>query len=160
NMGAGLQRYCEAFLARGFDLAGGDPTEIAARIAGSPIRNELVDALDDWATFTVDEELRDRLFAILRRADPGEWLDRLRDPLVRSHGWRLVALAQDALQSMADGRQPPRTAALASLAEAMRLRRFSPIGVLRHALARTPNDFHTAYLLGLFSERTDRAAAV
>jgi hypothetical protein len=62
--------YRESFRARGFDLAQGIPAETAARISTSPIKGELVAALNDWADFELDSTLRARLLEVARRAGP------------------------------------------------------------------------------------------
>jgi hypothetical protein len=73
-------RYRVAFAARGLDLTALPPAEAAARLAASDIKAELVAAVDDWALFEPDEKLRNRLLEVARRADPGAWGNRLRDP--------------------------------------------------------------------------------
>jgi hypothetical protein len=75
-----LEAYPEAFGRRGLDVLGGDPSGVAAAVAASPVRAELVAALDDWAALPVDGPARDRILGVLRVADPGRWLDRFRDP--------------------------------------------------------------------------------
>jgi tetratricopeptide (TPR) repeat protein len=74
---AAARAYREAFRAHGLDLEAGDTADLARRVRDSAIREELVTALDEWTT--TDAELRPRLAAVARAADPGPWKDLVRD---------------------------------------------------------------------------------
>jgi eukaryotic-like serine/threonine-protein kinase len=76
--------YQDAFREFGIDPTGPDPAAAGAQVAESPIKRHLVIALDDWSWTSRDAETRRLLLAVLRRADPGPWSDRLRDEAVRS----------------------------------------------------------------------------
>jgi tetratricopeptide (TPR) repeat protein len=89
--------YRAAFQGFGLDPVTADPAAAAAWVAASPVKRHLVSALDTWALNEPDRGARDRLLAVLRRADPGPWADRLRDPAV----WRDQA-ALDRLIAEAD----------------------------------------------------------
>jgi serine/threonine protein kinase/tetratricopeptide (TPR) repeat protein len=75
-----LEVYPEALA--GLDLLGDDPASGAARIASSPIRDQLVAALDHWATLAYLRrmpKLSGQLQEVARRAVPDPaWGDRLR----------------------------------------------------------------------------------
>jgi tetratricopeptide (TPR) repeat protein len=90
------QQYRAAFGERGFDLVDGNTTELADKVTASAISPQLIDALDYWALHEPDKALANSILAVLRKADPGSWLDRLRDPAVRSDQGQLLALIQDA----------------------------------------------------------------
>jgi hypothetical protein len=87
--------YRQAFARRDQDLTALGPAEAAERIAASAVKADLVAAVDDWALHEPEPGLRDRLLEIARRADPGPWTDRLRDPVVRTD--------RDALGKLAEG---------------------------------------------------------
>ncbi|MCI0465295.1 MAG: serine/threonine-protein kinase, partial [Gemmataceae bacterium] len=86
--------YREAFRSHGLDLEMADAAELAGQIQGSAIREELVAALDVWAS--LDNERSARLLAVARLADPDPWKDRLRDPKVWQDAKALKALAGEA----------------------------------------------------------------
>ncbi len=70
--------YRAAFLARGFDIVGGDVGDIVRRMKVSVSRAELVDALNDWAVSEPDKDLRERILQLLREVDgPREALDQI-----------------------------------------------------------------------------------
>jgi eukaryotic-like serine/threonine-protein kinase len=72
--------YQQAFRAAGIGSPGDDPAEVAARVRASPVRRALVAALDDWAACAGDREQKAWVFAVVRRADPDPWRDRVRNP--------------------------------------------------------------------------------
>jgi len=88
-------RYRAAFLTRGLDFAAAPPDDLAARVADSAIRPQLIEALDVWAVYEPDPEAAGKLLGVLRRVDRGPWLDRLRDPAVRADKERTEALIRD-----------------------------------------------------------------
>jgi len=134
--------YRRAFAERGLNLMELEPTEVAKRFTASAIRAELVAAVDDWALHEPDEKLRNRLLAITRRADPGDWSDRLRDPTVRNDGAALAKLA-----TVADAvKTPPATLSL--LATLMEYKGLDPAPLLSVARAKNPTDFELAFALG------------
>src|SRR5262249_60546865 len=79
--------YQEAFERAGLRI-GDDPEPLAAFIRGSPIRDQLVAALDDRALVAFmleDGLLAEQILRITRSADPEpRWGDRFRNPAV----WR------------------------------------------------------------------------
>jgi serine/threonine-protein kinase len=72
--------YAQDLRAAGLATVGDDPAAVAARLAASPVKRELVAALDDWAVCTDDVPRRTWLMDVARKADPGPWRDRARDP--------------------------------------------------------------------------------
>jgi tetratricopeptide (TPR) repeat protein len=146
--------YRAAFLARGFDLAGGEASALSAQVAASAIKPELIAALDDWAAHEPDPALRNRLLGVARGADPGPWTDRLRDPAVRSDRAKLEQLAREADPAVV----PP--ANLAALAELLRPLGIDPTPLLTAAQRRDPSDFELNFHLGRRFHDTDPAAAV
>jgi eukaryotic-like serine/threonine-protein kinase len=66
----------------GFALLTDDPAAVAARLGSSPIKDQLVAALDDWAYLAVvlrEQDLAEQILALARQAAPDPaWGDRLR----------------------------------------------------------------------------------
>src|SRR5262249_30084670 len=102
--------------------------------------------VDDWALYVPDkdESLRTRLLEIARRADPGAWTDRLRDPTA----WK----NPDALKKLAADANPATTtpAVLSVLAELMTRKpnHLNPSALLSAARTKHPTDFELAFALG------------
>jgi tetratricopeptide (TPR) repeat protein len=140
---AGAARdYPEAFRGRGLDVLGVDPGAVAEAVVGSPIRSELVAALDDWAALLVDDPTGDRVLGVLRRADPGPWLDAFRDPAVRRNRMALGLLARSADPAAVH------PATLTSLAVVLVARGLDPSRLLLLAQSAHPGDFLIAFQLG------------
>jgi tetratricopeptide (TPR) repeat protein len=78
------REYRTAFSEAGLGQPGDDPATAAAVIAGSPLREVLVEALDDWALVASDY-VRAWALAVARQADPDPWRDKLRDPAAWQH---------------------------------------------------------------------------
>lgn len=88
--------YRGAFSAAGLLQEGDSPEAFAARIASSPIRTALVDAMDDWSICAPDEERCVWLLGATRIADPGSaWRQRARDPAIWRNRDALIALASE-----------------------------------------------------------------
>ena len=72
--------YPKAFA--GFAVLSDDPAAVAARLRSSPIKDQLVAALDDWAWIAFylrNRDLAEQLLAVARQAAPDPaWGDRLR----------------------------------------------------------------------------------
>ncbi len=75
-----VRHYAEEFDKAGIGKPGDDPVAIAAKIQASPVRAMLVSALDDWSACAADRNQQDWILAVVRRADPDTWRDRVRDP--------------------------------------------------------------------------------
>ncbi|HYH64857.1 MAG TPA: serine/threonine-protein kinase, partial [Urbifossiella sp.] len=76
------QEFLAAFRGAGLGEADDDPEVVAARIRESHVRNALVVALDQWASFTGSTRLVDWMRKVARSADPdtADWRDRAGDP--------------------------------------------------------------------------------
>jgi Flp pilus assembly protein TadD len=146
--------YRKAFRERGLDPTAGDPAAVAARIKDSPVRPELVAALDDWAVFELDVPTRDAVLAVLRLADPGPWLNRFRAPATQTDAEKLAAVAAEA-DPLA---LPP--AVVVALGELMKQHRLDPTPILTAALTRHPDDFLIAFSLGMWSMTRNKPEAV
>ena len=134
--------YRKAFAGFGLPFDTLEAAEAARRIAASPVKTELVAAMDDWALYETNERLRDRLLEIARKADPGSWTDRLRDPAVRRDAIAVVKL----LAATDLATTPP--AALSVLAAVMERQHLDPSPLLLAARAQYPTNFELAFTLG------------
>jgi serine/threonine-protein kinase len=76
------QDYAKAFAGAGLAKPSEPPDRVAARVRASAVSVALMAALDDWAVCAEDQERRDWLLAVARKADPDPngWRDRIRDP--------------------------------------------------------------------------------
>ncbi len=135
--------YRQAFAERDLNLTTLDPAVSAGRISASAVKTELVAAVDDWAQHEPEPGLRDRLLEVARRADPGSWTDRLRDPAVRSDRDAIKKLATDADSTSTS------VATLGALAALMKRHGLDPAPRLTAARAKYPADFELAFILGL-----------
>jgi serine/threonine-protein kinase len=103
-----LRDYALVFSRNGLDVPGGDVIEVSRVIGESPVKAQLLAALDDWALVchyrqnrVEDAEKkaellrqRDRLLTVARTADPHPALrDALRDPVVWEDPEQLARLA-------------------------------------------------------------------
>jgi tetratricopeptide (TPR) repeat protein len=142
DMTGALKDYPEAFRDRGLDVLGGNPDEVAAAVAGSTVRAELIAALEDWAALAEDDATRGHVLGVLRRADPGPWLDVVRDPAIRRNRMTLGLLAR-----LADtARLHPAT--IIALASVMARRGLDPAGLLLRAQFARPGEFLISFELG------------
>jgi tetratricopeptide (TPR) repeat protein len=134
--------YRRTFAEHGLDLTSLPPADAARRLVASAVCAELVTAVDDWALYEPDTDLRDHLLEIARTADPGPWTGRLRDPAVWRDRRALVQLAGSADPATI----PP--ALLGVLTELMKRNRLNPVPFLLAARTRYPADFELAFALG------------
>jgi tetratricopeptide (TPR) repeat protein len=152
--------YRAAFTEWGLDLLAHAPSAAAERIASSPIKAELIAAVDDWALCAEFRRESDRLLEVARRADPGAWTDRCRSTAVWSDRAALAKLAQEADAAEA----PP--AVVNTLVELMRRHKLPADPVLRRARLRHPKNFDLAFRQGMWyqqlpwAERENRVRAV
>jgi tetratricopeptide (TPR) repeat protein len=128
--------YAAAFREAGLVVEGDEPEAVAARLRASAVREQLVAALDDWATLTHDPERRLWLLEVSRRADPDDWRDRFRDPALDRAG--VEALAKELL---ADARQLARQKPAMLCVLGSFLQESGPVPLLRAAQRHHPDDF-------------------
>jgi serine/threonine protein kinase/Flp pilus assembly protein TadD len=132
--------YVVAFQEYGLDVTTLDPDAAAAIIRDSAIREPLVAALDDWLIWVKPREDtagRDRLLAIVRRADPDDWRNRFRDS---AHGGDQKVLEQLADRPEAAGLAPTSAVLLGRALQSVRANQKS-LAVLLAAQERHPTDF-------------------
>lgn len=174
DMQAGVG-YRAQFLRRGYDFERGDTRALATRIAASPIRDELLAALDDWSVST-DINQATRVMEVARRVEPGEWLDEFRNPDVRVD--REALRRQDefgfgvlnfhipadlaALRRLARTADPAaiRPATATALADLMKEQELAPSDLLNRFHAHFPSDFRTVYTLAHYYHDCDPRRAI
>ncbi len=148
-------RYAEILREAGFVETGDDPERIAARIAASPIRTAVVEAIDDWVLCSRDRPHISWLMAINRLCDPdAAWRDRLRTPTRWTDGDRLRALAAEADVS----REP--IPLLFLLANLLADAGDDPIPFLSRVQRARPSDFWVNFLLGEMHQARGHTDAV
>ncbi|HEY7428116.1 MAG TPA: tetratricopeptide repeat protein, partial [Gemmataceae bacterium] len=134
--------YATVFRERGLAVEGDDPEMVAARIQGSAIKAQLVAALDDWAMATAVPARRAWLLQVARRAEPGEWSDRFRDPVVWSKPAALEQLAKEAKVAELSPQL------LNALGLALMRQPANPLPILTAAQERHPADFWLNFYRG------------
>jgi tetratricopeptide (TPR) repeat protein/tRNA A-37 threonylcarbamoyl transferase component Bud32 len=87
--------YLSAFADAGLVREGKDIEAVAAAVRASAVREEIVAALDDWASITPDLRRREWLLAVARSADPDGVRDRLRQPELWLDTGRLTRVANE-----------------------------------------------------------------
>jgi tetratricopeptide (TPR) repeat protein len=88
--------YAAAFKEHGLDVLAGRDAELERRLAASPVKEQLVAALEDWAIYATDAKTLGRLLALARRADPDALRNRFRHPAVLRDRQKLTQLAHKA----------------------------------------------------------------
>jgi eukaryotic-like serine/threonine-protein kinase len=135
--------YAEAFRGQGLGEPPDDPEGAAARVRASKWAAHLVAALDDWAVCAVDPARQDWVLAVARRAGPGPWRDRVRDPAVWRDGKALAELARAA--PLAEQPIP----LLLALGERLSATGEDGVGFLRRVREQHPEDFWANLTLAL-----------
>lgn len=151
--------YETAFREGGFGdvLGSGDPGIPAQRIAESPVRRALVRALDDWASCArEDENRRDRLLEVGKRADPDAsgWRERARD----AEKWEdREVLEELTSQPRFEGASIP---LLLGIADRLERAGGDPVPFLRAIQQQFPADYCVNASLGLAVADRDLTGAV
>jgi serine/threonine-protein kinase len=149
------RQYVIAFHEAGLGGPGDDPEMIAARVRESPVREQVVAALDHWATMRVDRDRQAWLREVVRRADPQPWRDSLWGPGARQDGWTALQVAKDLLADEPRlGRLQP--SAFTVVADALRQRGEDPLPFVLAGQALHPNDFWLNAYAGAELDRRGR----
>jgi serine/threonine-protein kinase len=135
DVAGGERKYAAAFSGSGFDWEGEDDMALAARVRDSAVCEEIVAALDDWASLTPDRAHRERLLAVAQAALPDPWRDRLRQPKF----WRSRAALTQLAEVAKKAALSPQLAT--ALGRALRQREGNAVPLLAAAQARFPQDF-------------------
>jgi serine/threonine-protein kinase len=136
------QEYEQAFRQAGFEEVGKDPVAAATHVRESVVTEALLAYLTDWAVCAVAPDRQDWLLAVARRANPGAWSDRVRDPAAWRDGAALAALAGD--MPTTEQAIPLRLA----LAERLQATGGNALGVLQQVREAHPDDCWANFLSG------------
>jgi serine/threonine protein kinase/tetratricopeptide (TPR) repeat protein len=141
------KQYADAFTAYGIELAAMEPSQAAARVRASAIREALLEGLDAWMLLTPKEDQPHAwLAAVADEADDSPWRRTFRKAALAADTRRLKELAGRA-ETLA---QPPSVLAwLGSALHAAGLPE-DAAAILRQAQQRYPGDFWLNYDLGHF----------
>jgi tetratricopeptide (TPR) repeat protein/tRNA A-37 threonylcarbamoyl transferase component Bud32 len=140
---AGAARdYAAAFRQARLGRPGDEVAAVAQRLRRSDVREQLVAALDDWATLTGPGSRRAWLLAVARRADPDPWRDRFRDPRVWQDRGAVERLAR---QARVEQLSPPLLTTLASVLKGVG---GDAVPLLTAAQGRYPQDFWLTFEMG------------
>ncbi|MBX3358890.1 MAG: protein kinase [Phycisphaeraceae bacterium] len=143
NFAESAAQYKEAFDAAGLTLETLPPAAVAERIRSSPIRNELIAALDDWSTVVPSRDLLDKIYAVARDADPDpRWRDKVRDASIIDDVEALTTLANEATIS----EQSP--SILVALGRRLDRAKGEPIAFCRRVQLQYPSDFWVNLQIG------------
>ena len=115
--------YVSVFEETGLGRLGDDIEAVAARVRDAALREDLIAALDDWASIATDPGRRDWLLAVAREADQ----DPARNHLRRPELWKNPEFWTD-------------SKSIAQLTEDLKAADFSP--QLAIALSRVADEFH------------------
>ena len=129
------RRYEEAFRKAGIGAPGDDPAEVATRIRVSPVRANLVSALDDWAACAADRDQQVWIRAVVQRADSDPWRDLVRDPATWDD---FEALRNLAVRAPVTEQSPH---LLAVLGARLRARNLDANAFMTRAVSAFPTDF-------------------
>jgi serine/threonine-protein kinase len=144
NRGAAAD-YAKAFAEYGLDVLAGEKGEVARQIATSPIHEQLLAGLDDWAlVLYLQDDINPlkRVLEVAQQADPDKRRARLRDVNLLQDRRRLEKLASDAEVESS----PPELLSL--LAYILHRAGGDPVPLLERAQRRHPGDFWLNYNLG------------
>jgi serine/threonine-protein kinase len=128
------QHYEEAFRAAGIGAPGDDAADTAARVRASPVRRALVAGLDDWAACAADREQEAWVLAVVQRADPDPWRNRVRDPAT----WDNPKALHDLASKAPVHEQSPQL--LAVLGARLRAKKLDAVPFLARAVSAYPAD--------------------
>ena len=137
------QKYQTEFRRYGLDLESLDVEKAARQIRESPIKQELVAALDGWFQVSRDSHsdkatsAETELLEVARLADPDKWRLRLRDAIQRNDTSTLTSLAEQ--KEIVE--QPPPTVLMLARALVRENRSDKAAEVLQQAQTKHPADF-------------------
>jgi serine/threonine-protein kinase len=159
-----LPAYAAVFAAAGLPVVDGNTAALAEKIRRSPIREQLLAALDDWALLayaTRQYALAGSVLALARRADPDSQVTRLRD-LTLWQDRQELAKAASACKRGPDNKRPGKglSPQVYNLVGALLFEKAEGELWVREGQAAYPADFWLNVQLGLLMEkkRPDEAA--
>lgn len=141
--------YIEVFAQSGLGRPDDESGVVAARIRSSPVRAEIIAALDDWASITADHARQEWLLAIASEADSDVSVNRLRRPELWQGGPELTKIGQDL---RIEELSPQLLTALCRVMS--RTNAADALPLLRAAQASYPDDFWLNFELGSVLDRS------
>jgi tetratricopeptide (TPR) repeat protein len=135
--------YASAFAAAGFGREGDEVNAVAARVRDSALRVDLIAALDDWASITINGRRRNWLLAVASAADQSPLRNDLRQKMER---WRVGARMTQIVEVRTGAELSPQLAT--ALVRAARASGGDAVPLLTAVQARYPQDFWLSYELG------------
>jgi serine/threonine-protein kinase len=144
--------YATAFRQYGLDVEQREPAEVASRIRGRVIKEQLTAALDDWAAFSQTRRPRQaaqlkRLVTIAGMVDPDPLRQQWRQALVREDRNGILRLAR----SVPTRPVPTRTLRHWALLLGTQGDSAAAVRLLQRARRQQPGDFWINYSLALYS---------
>jgi serine/threonine-protein kinase len=148
--------YVSAFADAGLGRVNDDIDAVAARVRESAVRNEIVAALDDWASITRDRQRREWLLAVACKADTASLRDGLRQPDLWQNEvlWKSPDRSTKLIEELK--RVEPSPQLVIALGRAARGSGGDPVPLLATAQARFPHDFWLKSELGTALYEADR----
>ena len=134
--------YEKTFAQAGLGASEADSESVAAEVCKSPLRWQIVAALDDWAGITRDVRRQERLLAVARLADPDPARDSLRQPKL----WRDGAKLTERTRELRVAEVSPQLAT--TLSRVAYQNGGDALTLLRAAQSRFPHDFWLNFELG------------
>jgi eukaryotic-like serine/threonine-protein kinase len=88
--------YADAFKEFGLDFLQDEKDSLVERLQGHPLRERLLDALEEWHALTLDQKTKDRLSAFILAADPtpDSFRRRVREAVLSNDQTALLKLAR------------------------------------------------------------------
>lgn len=151
------RRYAAAFADSGLMLPEEPVHDAARRIAASPVKAALVEALDDWIlSGTTDLGVVQRLLNVARLADPDPaWRDQVRSPRAFTDPARLRRLAGEA-----DAASQPVSLLMLVASLLHDIDADESLVFMRRVQRAHPGDFFVNFLLGELCDRRDDPDAI
>jgi tetratricopeptide (TPR) repeat protein len=142
NLAAAAARYEKTFDAAGLNVQALGAATVAERIKASPIRNELIAALDVWATCIGTVPQLEKIYDVAQRADPDPlWRDKVRDASIINNAQALTDLAVAAPIAQQSA------SILVALGHRIELGKGNPVPFCRRVQLHYPNDFWANFQL-------------
>jgi serine/threonine-protein kinase len=142
------QDYAAAFRDVGLGQDGQEPETVGVRIRGSAIREQLVAALEDWASVAAEPSRRSWIWAVAQAADPNDWRNRFRDPAIWDDKAKLEQLAKEVLEGPGEKLNTLSPQFLTALGNALIRVNADAAPLLKVAQEHYPSDFWLNLRLG------------
>jgi serine/threonine-protein kinase len=148
-------QYEQEFRRHGIDVRALDPAAAAEKVRARSVREALTVALDQWACRTEDPDLRARLRAVLREADPDPWRERFRAlwPRLKTQPEEARSAFGDLARRPGVRGQPGPTLVLLGYALTQSGQEAAVVPLLREARRRYPDDFWVTHNLAVALSR-------